>query len=187
MELYLTSLKCSMHRTRTGRASSLILDIWHQLGPQDCSFVCEGRDLCGCRHSSIFTLLTLWGTQQVSERIGTSCTLEFQTPGAVLQTILFSVALQLPLHTICNTNSLSSFLSITPQHFGYVDALYLNNAVPKESLSQFHHLITTRDRSTYHDNALRICLLWVIFKFNLIWDMIRWTVNFFLAEESRNT
>lgn len=62
MELYLTSLKCIMQRTRTGRAPSLILDIWHQLGLQDCSFVYEGRDLCGCMNSSMFTLLTLCGT-----------------------------------------------------------------------------------------------------------------------------
>lgn len=41
-----------------------------------------------------------------------------------------------PLHTICNTKFLLGFLSITPQCFGCMNALYLDNVGSEEPLAQ---------------------------------------------------
>lgn len=138
-EPYLTSLKSNRQRTSTGRAPSLISDIWLHLGLQKHSFVHEGRDLCGYMHASTFILLTCWGIHvQVSEWIGTSCTLEIEIPSAVSQTILF---IYLFLSRAATSYNLQDKVPLgfsfhIPQCFGYMNALYLDNAGSEEPLAQ---------------------------------------------------
>lgn len=48
-------------------------------------------------------------------------------------TLFYLLWPRLPLHTTCNTNSLLNFLSIIPQHLGYVDALHLDNTGQKNT------------------------------------------------------
>lgn len=85
------------------------------------------------KHTHFVDLLRY--TRQVSEWIGTSCTLEIETPSTVWQTILYFFCPEQPLHTICKTKFLG-FLSFTRQCFEYMNALYLDNAGSEEPLAQ---------------------------------------------------